>query len=149
MKIKKGTIADLNDLVEFQYNMALETENLNLDKQMLTAGVQTVLNHIDKGNYYLVEIEGKNVACLLTTFEWSEWRNGTVLWIQSVYVLPGFRQRGIYKRLYQYVKALVEENTELKGIRLYADKTNIKAQQVYEKLGMSAEHYQLYEWLKD
>jgi len=25
---------------------------------------------------------------LLTTFEWSDWRNGTILWIQSVYVLP-------------------------------------------------------------
>lgn len=149
MEIKEGRANDLNDIVKFQYDMAIETEGLYLDKETLTLGVQAVLNDAQKGKYYLVEEGGQNIACLLTTYEWSEWRNGIILWIQSVYVCPEFRKKGVYTTLYQHIKEQVCSVATYKGIRLYADKTNRAAQQVYERLGMSAEHYQLYEWLKD
>lgn len=145
IQIKQGTI---NDLLRFQCNMALETESLQLDEDALSKGIAAVLADSNKGTYYLAQQQGKNVGCLLVTSEWSEWRNGTVLWIQSVYVHPNFRKQGIYTQLYQHVKQQVEACEELKGIRLYADKTNSVAQQVYEHLGMNGEHYQLYEWLK-
>lgn len=148
MLIRKARPEDASTIAGFQLAMALETEDLNLDKATVNSGVEAVFNDPSKGNYYIAEIEGHVVASLLTTFEWSDWRNGTVLWIQSVYVLPDFRKIGIYTSMYQHIQQLVTENDDLKGIRLYAEKKNDTAHLVYEKAGMSAEHYQLYEWLK-
>ncbi|GAH27290.1 unnamed protein product, partial [marine sediment metagenome] len=79
---------------------------------------------------------------------WWYWRNGTVLWIHSLYVIPQARNRGIFKKLYLNLKKQIQQSPELMGLRLYVDKRNKSAQKVYEKLGMDKEHYDLYEWLK-
>ena len=83
----------------------------------------------------------------MTTYEWSDWRNGTVLWIQSVYIDKAWRGKGIYKKMYEHIQMIVTKSDDLKGIRLYVDRTNKAAQQVYEKLGMNGEHYQVFEWM--
>jgi GNAT superfamily N-acetyltransferase len=148
MIVRKAVPEETQQITKFQLAMALETENIILDPETVRLGVQTVFSDSAKGNYFIVEEDGQVIASLLTTFEWSDWRNGTVLWIQSVYVLPEFRRKGTYKALYGHVRTVVENDNSLKGIRLYADKGNLTAQKVYEKLGMTADHYQLYEWLK-
>lgn len=145
---RKAKFKELETIVDFQILMARETEALELDKEKLMAGVEAVFEDPGKGTYY-VAVEGEEViACLLITPEWSEWRNGTVWWIQSVYVIKEHRGKGIFKGLYQYIKEMVEEDETLKGIRLYVETENKKAQAVYEKIGMNGEHYKLYEWLK-
>ena len=149
MIIRTAQPTDIAILSLFQENMALETENITLDKETVRQGVKAVIADVNKGAYYIAEKNGEIIASLLTTFEWSDWRNGTVLWIQSVYVLPEHRGKGIYKAMYQHIQALVSKNNQLKGIRLYVEKNNHTAQKVYEKLGMTSEHYQLYEWLKN
>ncbi|HDR52513.1 MAG TPA: GNAT family N-acetyltransferase, partial [Mariniphaga anaerophila] len=128
--------------------MARETEGIELEQKTLKNGVSAVLKDSSKGHYYVAEKNGKVIGSLLTTFEWSDWRNGTVLWIQSVYVVPEFRRKGVYSKLYGHVKNRVLENGDLKGIRLYADKNNEGAHKVYQKLGMSPDHYVTFEWLK-
>jgi GNAT superfamily N-acetyltransferase len=148
MLVRKAKSEDLNSILEFQLAMAKETEDIDLEHATVVKGVAAVLEDSSKGNYYVAEKNGKVIGSLLTTFEWSDWRNGTVLWIQSVYVVPEFRRKGIYSRLYAHVKNLVLENHDLKGIRLYADKTNEGAHKVYQKLGMSPDHYITFEWLK-
>ena len=148
MIVRKAVPEETQQITKFQLAMALETENIILDPETVRLGVQAVFSDSAKGNYFIVEEDGQVIASLLTTFEWSDWRNGTVLWIQSVYVLPEFRRKGTYKALYGHVRTVVENDNSLKGIRLYADKGNLTAQKVYEKLGMTADHYQLYEWLK-
>ncbi len=139
---------DLDAVVEFQLAMAGETEGIELDRDTVTEGVAKVLDDVNKGVYYVAEKRGEVIGSLLTTFEWSDWRNGTVLWIQSVYVLPEYRRKGVYRKLYEYVKGKVSEDPELKGIRLYADKMNSGAHEVYRKLGMTSDHYITFEWLK-
>lgn len=148
MLVRKAKSEDLNSILEFQLAMAKETEGIDLERSTVDKGVAAVLKDSTKGNYYVAEKNGKIIGSLLTTFEWSDWRNGTVLWIQSVYVVPEFRRKGVYSELYAHVKNLVQENTSLKGIRLYADKTNEDAHKVYRKLGMSPDHYVTFEWLK-
>lgn len=148
MIIRKATDTDSESIVEFQLAMAWETEQLRLDESTVIKGVAAVFADLSKGTYYVAETEGKVVGSLLTTFEWSDWRNGTVLWIQSVYVRPEYRKRSIFSRLYRHIQELVATNPDLRGIRLYADKTNTPAHDVYEHLGMTAEHYQMYEWMK-
>ncbi|MGV8095766.1 MAG: GNAT family N-acetyltransferase [Mangrovibacterium sp.] len=149
MIIRKAVPEEAQQITKFQIAMALETENIILDPGTVTLGVQAVFSDSAKGNYFIAEENGQVIASLLTTFEWSDWRNGTVLWIQSVYVLPEFRQKGTYKALYSHIRTMVEQDNSLKGIRLYVDKCNTTAQKVYEKLKMTADHYQLYEWLKN
>ena len=148
MIIRKAIESDSAHIVEFQLAMAMETESLQLDKPTVTKGVAAVFADSSKGTYYVAELDGRVVGSLLTTFEWSDWRNGTVLWIQSVYVRPEFRKRSIFSHLYKHVQLKVAADPHLRGIRLYADKTNVSAHGVYEHLGMTAEHYQMFEWMK-
>ena len=148
MNIRKAKNTDSESIVEFQLAMAWETEQLRLDEPTVVKGVAAVFADSSKGTYYVAETDGEVVGSLLTTFEWSDWRNGTVLWIQSVYVRPEYRKRSIFSRLYKHIQEMVASNADLRGIRLYADKTNTKAHGVYEHLGMTAEHYQMYEWMK-
>ncbi|MBW8324138.1 MAG: GNAT family N-acetyltransferase [Prolixibacteraceae bacterium] len=148
MIIRQAKETDAASIVAFQLAMAWETEQLQLHEPTVTKGVSAVFSDPSKGTYYVAETEGKVVGSLLTTFEWSDWRNGTVLWIQSVYVMPEFRKRSIFSRMYNHIQEKVAANADLRGIRLYADKTNVPAHGVYEHLGMTSEHYQMYEWMK-
>lgn len=149
IKIRPGLLFDIDVIADFQVKMAFETENgLKLDPPTVNKGVSAVMDDPSKGKYWLAEVDGNVVGCLLTVPEWSDWRNGTVLWIHSVYVMPEFRKNGVYKALYAHLKDMVQTSNEYRGLRLYVDKTNMRAQEVYEKLGMNGEHYHLYEWMK-
>jgi GNAT superfamily N-acetyltransferase len=128
--------------------MALETEGVTLDREVCTRGVAAVFDDPSLGRYFVAEEGGQVVASLLITYEWSDWRNGNVWWIQSVYVVPALRGRGVYAGLYQHVQRLVEADPALRGIRLYVDRRNTGAQQVYTRLGMNGEHYLVFEWMK-
>ena len=146
--IRPGLLFDIQVIADYQVKMAWETEQLKLDPPTVELGVGAVFDDPSKGKYWLAEVKGEVVGCLLTVPEWSDWRNGTVLWIHSVYVKPEFRKHGVFRKLYSHLKTMVETSKDLRGLRLYVEKTNGPAQKVYESLGMSGEHYHLYEWLK-
>jgi GNAT superfamily N-acetyltransferase len=139
---------DAATIVEFQIAMAAETESLDLPRAIVTDGVAAVFDEASLGRYFVAEAGGEVVASLMITYEWSDWRNGNVWWIQSVYVTPSHRGRRVYAGLYQHVQALVEAEPHLRGIRLYVDRRNTVAQEVYTRLGMNGEHYQVFEWMK-
>jgi ribosomal protein S18 acetylase RimI-like enzyme len=146
MNIRIALQTEQAAIVDFQIRMAKETEDLILNVSIVNKGVEAVLQDSDKGIYYVAEIDGEVVASLLTTYEWSDWRNGMVLWIQSVYVLPEFRGKGIYKEMYLFLQKKIKNEPGLLGLRLYVEKENKNAQKVYKKLGMDGEHYQMFEW---
>ncbi len=148
IKIRKAKESDLATIAEFQFAMALETENLQLDKTTVEKGVSAAFNDSTKGQYFVTEIDKEIAASLMITFEWSDWRNGMVYWIQSVYVKDKFRRMGIYRKMYAHIQELVKADENVRGIRLYVDKTNIRAQETYKNTGMNGEHYQLFEWMK-
>ena len=148
MLIREAKENDIPSLLDFQLKMALETENITLEISSLTLGVHRLFKDPTKGRYYVAEDHSDVVGCLMTTYEWSDWRNGTVLWIQSVYVAKEHRGQGVYKEMYKHIKLLVENDPDLKGIRLYVDKSNAAAQRTYQKLGMNGDHYTVFEWMK-
>lgn len=148
LQIRPGRPGDAETIAELQILMARETEDLELDRGTVGRGVRAVLDDSSKGEYWIAEAEGRVVGCLMVTTEWSDWRDGAVLWVQSLYVLPEARGQGVYRRLYEHLKSRVEASPRLMGIRLYVDKRNVTAQRVYERLGMSREHYELFEWMK-
>lgn len=145
---RNATPADAPAIVAFQIAMARETEDLELDRAVCTAGVAAVFANAGLGQYFVAEAAGQVVASLMITYEWSDWRNGMIWWIQSVYVQPEARAQGVYAGLYAHVKAQVQHAANLRGIRLYVDKRNHRAQTVYTRLGMNGEHYQVFEWMK-
>jgi len=148
MHVRPGRPEDADTIVRFQVEMARETEGIDLDEPTVADGVRAVLADPGKGRYYVAEVDGDVAGSLLVTPEWSDWRNGTVLWIQSLYVRPEYRRAGAFRALYEYLRALVEADDTLFGIRLYVATSNAAAQRAYEAMGMDGEHYQLYEWMK-
>lgn len=153
LTVRPARREDAATIAGFQILMARETEDLELDPATVDRGVRAVFDYPAKGSYWVAEPAGGAgggpvIASLLTTLEWSDWRAATVLWIQSVYVLPGERGRGVYRALYEHLRREVESSPALAGIRLYVDRRNTAAQRVYERLGMSREHYEMFEWLK-
>ena len=139
---------DAPAIIEFQRAMARETEELELDRDTVTRGVQGVFDDAARGRYFVAEAGGETIGSLMITFEWSDWRNGMVWWIQSVYVVPEMRGQRVYAGLYEHVKRLAQGDERIRGIRLYVDRRNTRAQQVYTRLGMNGEHYQVFEWMK-
>lgn len=148
IRIREADVTDASDIAAFQRAMARETEEVELDAGVVDRGVRAVFDHPARGRYFVAEEEGRVVASLLITYEWSDWRNGNVWWIQSVYVCPEFRRRGVYARMYEHVKGIVERDPSLRGIRLYVDRRNAPAQDVYRRCGMNGEHYLVFEWMK-
>lgn len=146
--IRPGLFYDVQTIADFQVRMAWETEQMKLDPPTVLKGVQAVIDDPAKGKYWVAEVGGKVVGCLLMIPEWSDWRNATILWIHSVFVEAPHRGKGIYKALYEQVqREVTESNGKNRGIRLYVDKSNRGAQEVYTKLGMNGEHYTLFEWI--
>lgn len=146
ISIRKAKINDAETIISFQLAMAMETEDLALNKEVLSAGVKTVFEKPLKGLYFVAEAGGSVVASLLITYEWSDWRNADVWWFQSVYVIPEYRRKGIFRLMYEYVKEEALKNG-IAGLRLYVESNNLPARKTYEAMGMSSEHYTMYEWL--
>jgi ribosomal protein S18 acetylase RimI-like enzyme len=145
--IRKAVPDDSEKIISFQVAMARETEEIALDSVTLSCGVNTVFVSPGKGQYYVAEDKGEVVASLLITYEWSDWRNSDVWWFQSVYVIPSYRRRGIFRMMYSHIKnEAMRQN--IAGLRLYVESNNDPAKKTYEAMGMSSQHYTMYEWLR-
>lgn len=145
--VRKATIADASPITGFQMNMAWETEKISLDPETVNKGVNSVFSDSRKGEYYVAEAEGKVIASLLITCEWSDWRNSNIWWFQSVYVIPEYRRQGVFRKMYTFIKNKAME-TGIAGLRLYVETGNEQAMKTYESLGMNSGHYLLYEWMR-
>ena len=143
--VREASAQDARAIATFQIAMARETEHRELDAETVIAGVTGVLQN-PKHGFYLVATEQKTVvASLLLTFEWSDWRNGVFWWIQSVYVGPNWRRRGIFRALFAEVKRRAQEDEAVRGLRLYVERDNAEAQMVYARLGLSETPYRICE----
>ncbi|MBU3002998.1 GNAT family N-acetyltransferase [Paraglaciecola arctica] len=145
IKVRVAKHTDVVSLVKFNQLMAWETEQKELDLDILSKGVSALISDETKGFYLVAEKNEQVVGSLMVTTEWSDWRNAVFWWIQSVYIAPDYRRKGIYAQLYSQVKVLAEQQKDVCGFRLYVEKENIIAQKTYESLGMQASHYLMYE----
>jgi GNAT superfamily N-acetyltransferase len=148
MRIRLATPQDAQVLTQFNVAMALETEGKELLPEVIGAGVRALLAAPAAGFYVLAEQADRIVGGLMITKEWSDWRNGNFWWIQSVYVRPESRRRGVYKALYRHVQDLAAGDPAVCGFRLYVERENSAAQSVYAALGMKSTRYLVFEELK-
>ena len=143
--IRRAIPADAGFIVESNIAMALETEGMDLAQDVVRPGVAAVLADNSLGFYVVAEIGDELAGQLMVTFEWSDWRNGLWWWIQSVYVRPEYRRRGLYTALHRHVAEAAKATGGVCGLRLYVEQENTLAQGVYQSLDMSPTRYHMYE----
>src|SRR5262245_57929632 len=142
--IRAATLDDIDAVVAANIALAEESENVQLDRDTWRAGIRALLEERAPGRYWIAEVDGHVVGQLLITFEWSDWRNRMVWWIQSVYVIPSARRYGVFRTLYTHARREAHA-ANAGGLRLYVDVTNTRAQAVYEAMGMNGGHYRVFE----
>ena len=147
-QVRKATPKDAESIIQFNIAMAMETENKKLKREEIEPGVHGLFEKSEYGFYMVAESEGKVVGSLMITYEWSDWRNGLFWWIQSVYVIPEFRRKGVYKTMYLSIKSMAKKRDDVCGFRLYVEKENSNAQKTYAALGMDETHYKMFEEMK-
>lgn len=146
MNVRRAVLADAMVIARFNQEMALETENKVLADELILGGVTAQISNPAHGYYLVVENDQHEVVgCLGITFEWSDWRNGQFLWIQSVYIAPAGRRQGAFSALYQEVIRAAKEDAQVCGVRLYVEQENDSARATYLALGMAKTHYDLLE----
>lgn len=143
--IRHAQPGDYETIAEYNVALAAETEDFHLDPAVVREGVQAILNDPSKGTYFVAERDGRVVGQLMITYEWSDWRNGQIWWIQSVYVAPDARGAKVYRQLHQHVEREARATSGVVAIRLYVHHDNTRAQDTYSRLGMQRTEYQIFE----
>jgi len=142
--IREADLDDTQRIVLFNQAMARETEGRELDRKPLTKGVESLLKDPARGRYF-VAVKGEEVVGqVMVTTEWSDWRNGSVWWLQSVYVSKRHRREGVYRLLHEHVRETARSEKVI-GIRLYVERDNLPAQETYGALGMERSQYLMFE----
>ena len=139
--IRAATVDDLPTIADFNRRLAAETEQTTLDRETLARGVRALLSDRTRGAYFVACSGGDVIGQIMHTHEWSDWRNGDIWWIQSVYVHPAHRRRGVFRSLYQHLTTLAAADPGVVGVRLYVAHDNHAAQATYEGLGMRLAGY--------
>ncbi|HEX6987420.1 MAG TPA: N-acetyltransferase [Planctomycetaceae bacterium] len=144
-EITPATPADAETVAAFNLALAAESENLALDPPTVLAGVRAVLADPAKGRYFVARRSdgpdaGAVIGQLMVTVEWSDWRNGPLWWVQSVYVRPDCRRRGVFRSLFRHaLEAAKAEGAP--ALRLYVERHNAAARATYESLGLRETGY--------
>lgn len=147
IRIREAGVGDSGVIAAYNTRMAEETEGKTLAGDVIGPGVQALLDDETKGRYWVAEGSGMVVGQLMVTYEWSDWRNGTIWWIQSVYVHPDWRRKGVFSALYRHVESLAGAEPGVIGLRLYVEENNRRAQETYKALGMVMPSYLVMESL--
>ncbi|MBK9306706.1 MAG: GNAT family N-acetyltransferase [Nitrospira sp.] len=147
--IRQAAPDDTNTITAFNLALALETEDRRLDGATLRDGVRSLLVQPQYGFYIIAEQPGGHetqpVGQLMITYEWSDWRNGVFWWIQSVYVIPEQRGRGVYQAMHRHITDEAKNDSRICGIRLYVAHENERAHAAYRRAGLLPSAYDMYE----
>lgn len=141
--IRNATPGDAGTIADFNSRLAFETEGTYLAPELVGPGVEAMLADPSKGQYWVAEADGRVIGQIMVTYEWSDWRNGMIWWIQSVYVHGDYRRSGVFSLLYRHVESLARRDPQVSGIRLYVERDNARARRTYESLGMDMTDYRV------
>lgn len=149
LQIRLAEPADAETIAQFNQRLAWESEQIRLDPATVLCGVRALLADPGRGRYYVACDGPRIVGQLMHTWEWSDWRNGQIWWLQSVYVDESVRRRGVFRRLFEHAREEARVDPEVVGIRLYVEGHNAPAHRTYEKLGFRQAGYFVMEQLWD
>ena len=143
--VRPAQSTDTPIIAELNCRLASESEDRHLDQDRVATGVAALFESTERGQYFVAEVDGAVVGQLLITYEWSDWRNGVMWWIQSVYVVAKYRRSGVFSSLYQTVSKLAKQDPTVCGLRLYVKQENDEARDTYLSRGMFVTGYEVME----
>lgn len=145
-EIRKAQATEADTLADLILAMAKESEGQDLDRSVLLGGIRSVFADPSLGTYWVIEKTVAEagravlVANTLITVEWSDWNNVPYWWIQSLYIQPEYRSRGLFEMLLNHLEEEARRE-RVKEIRLYVEKNNARAIRAYARNGFEGEHY--------
>ncbi len=143
--IRRAGLADARLLADFNCRLAIETEDKQLDADTVLSGVTNGLTRGDEVSYYVAEVDGRVVGQLMLTREWSDWRNGWMAWLQSVYVLHDYRSKGVFRTLLNHAHEAMKSRGDVVNLRLYVEEENSNAVSAYLRRGFKFPGYRVME----
>ncbi|MEK6233352.1 MAG: GNAT family N-acetyltransferase [Planctomycetales bacterium] len=146
--LRQANVQDVDVIVEYNCRLAEESESIQLDPVVLTQGVAALLEDEKKGRYFVAEREGRIIGQIMITYEWSDWRNGPIWWLQSVYVAPDARRQGVFRQLFGFIENTMEQDSQAVGLRLYVENDNTAAQETYKRLSFQTSPYHVMQKLQ-
>ncbi len=144
MLIRNAVLSDAEIIAENNILLAQGSENITIKHETVLEGVKAIINDKQKGFYLVVENRNKIIGQMMITFEWSDWQNKTIWWLQSVYVHKAWRQKGIFTQLLKTIKQRASKHN-VDVLRLYVRKDNEKARKAYQRVKMIKEPYDIYQ----
>ena len=145
ISIRNAVSTDIDVLTDFNCRLAAETEGKPLASNTVRSGVTRGLSVGDEVRYFVAEADENIVGQLMLTREWSDWRDGWVVWLQSVYVVADYRGRGVFRQLLDHVKTQMQTEPDVVCLRLYVEEDNDAAKSTYARLGFDATGYRVME----
>ena len=134
--IRRATSADLEVLVGFTLREAADAEGVELSGEEALRGVATGLADPAVASYWLAEsAEGEVVAATSVVTEWSNFYGGRYWWVQSLYIAPEHRGRGLVELLLDHLVAAARADGAL-DLRLVVHQSNQRAIRAYGRCGV-------------
>ena len=143
--VRNATASDIDAIVEYNQRLAQESEGKRLDPAIISAGVRRGFKSPELCRYFVAEVDGRVVGTTMLTYELTDWRDGVVWWLQSVFIEPEYRRHGVFRAIYRHIEALAREHPDVRALRLYVHRDNERAMRTYEAVGMERAGYELYE----
>ncbi len=132
---------DIEVISGFNCCLAKETENKTLDRTTVQNGVRRGFELGDEVQYFVAEDESGVICQIMLTREWSDWRNGWMIWLQSVYVSPAKRGAGVFRILFERSIEMARLRCDPVCVRLYVEHDNEIAMTTYRRLGFQNSGY--------
>lgn len=138
--IRPATPEDADILVAYTLSEALDAERRTLSRTDVQRGVAGGFTTPPKARYWVVESAGSIVASTSVVTEWSNFRGGDYWWIQSLYIVPEHRGKGLVDELLRFLVNEAKAGGAL-DIRLYGYNTNARALRAYQRFGFREAPY--------
>ncbi len=142
---RSAKASDIDQIAGFNCRLARETENKELNPDLVRRGVLRGLQLSPEVRYFVAETDSRVVGQLMLTREWSDWRDGWMLWLQSVYVDADFRGQGVFRHLLDHSLEIASAAGDVVNVRLYVEHDNTAAMASYQKLGFVSAGYEVME----
>jgi ribosomal protein S18 acetylase RimI-like enzyme len=142
---RRAANTDIDVITDFNCRLAAETEGRILDSAVVRNGVTRGLAVGDEVRYFVAQNESGVIAQIMLTREWSDWRDGWMIWLQSGYVISTERHKGVFRELLAFAVAETSSDMEAVNVRLYVDHDNEAAKATYQRLGFHGTGYDVME----
>jgi GNAT superfamily N-acetyltransferase len=143
--VRVATASDIDAIIHYNQRLAEETEGKTLDPAVISAGVHRGFRSPEMCRYFVAEADGRVVGTTMITYELTDWRDGVIWWLQSVFIEPDYRRHGVFRAIYRHIEAMARAHPDVRALRLYVHHDNARAMKTYESLGMEKAEYELYE----